>query len=231
MSGTIVTFYSYKGGVGRTFALANIAVLLAQWRYRVLLIDWDIEAPGLAHYFRQWTTKPSIGVLSLLQDCQKGIERPWQTYTTGIDLPELQNALSLMPAGPESRDYIQQVQGIDWDRLYNKHDFGAVLERLRDDWTNHFDFVLVDARTGITDFSGLLTAQLPDILAFLFTANYQSLDGVCNVVDRAAVARGRLPYDRSSFFALPLPARFEVSESMSRRTNGETSLSRSSAAS
>ena len=46
-SGQVVTGYSYKGGVGRSFALANMAVLLAQWQLRVLCVDWDLEAPGL----------------------------------------------------------------------------------------------------------------------------------------------------------------------------------------
>jgi MinD-like ATPase involved in chromosome partitioning or flagellar assembly len=49
--GTVVTFYSYKGGVGRTFALANVATLLALWGYRILCVDWDLEAPGLSLYF------------------------------------------------------------------------------------------------------------------------------------------------------------------------------------
>ena len=48
MTGSIVTFYSYKGGVGRTFVLANTAVRLAQWGYHVLCIDWDLDAPGSA---------------------------------------------------------------------------------------------------------------------------------------------------------------------------------------
>ena len=45
--GEIVTFYSYKGGVGRSMALANVATLLSQWGYRILMVDWDLEAPGL----------------------------------------------------------------------------------------------------------------------------------------------------------------------------------------
>ena len=49
--GTIITFYSFKGGVGRTMALANIAILLANQGYKVLTIDWDLEAPGLDKYF------------------------------------------------------------------------------------------------------------------------------------------------------------------------------------
>lgn len=64
--GQIVTFYSYKGGTGRTMALANIACLLGldQGRKkggadagvpeRVLALDWDLEAPGLHRYLRPY---------------------------------------------------------------------------------------------------------------------------------------------------------------------------------
>ncbi|WP_354425224.1 hypothetical protein [Mesorhizobium abyssinicae] len=51
MAGSVVTFYSYKGGVGRSFALANVGVLLSRWGFRVLCIDFDLEAPGLSHFF------------------------------------------------------------------------------------------------------------------------------------------------------------------------------------
>src|SRR3954463_344047 len=50
--GRIVSFYSYKGGTGRSMALANIAWILASNGRRVLVIDWDLEAPGLHRYFR-----------------------------------------------------------------------------------------------------------------------------------------------------------------------------------
>src|SRR5207247_467658 len=53
-TGQVVTFYSYKGGTGRSMALANAAVLLAWQRDTLgntLMIDWDLEAPGLHKYF------------------------------------------------------------------------------------------------------------------------------------------------------------------------------------
>lgn len=50
--GRIVTFYSYKGGVGRSMALANVAYIAAMNNLRVLAMDWDLEAPGLGYYFR-----------------------------------------------------------------------------------------------------------------------------------------------------------------------------------
>ena len=53
-SGQVVTFYSYKGGTGRSMALANVACLLAAIppaHNGVLMVDWDLDAPGLHRYF------------------------------------------------------------------------------------------------------------------------------------------------------------------------------------
>ena len=40
-------FYSYKGGVGRTSAAVNCAKILAERGKRVLLLDFDLAAPGV----------------------------------------------------------------------------------------------------------------------------------------------------------------------------------------
>jgi cellulose biosynthesis protein BcsQ len=54
-TGEIITFYSYKGGTGRSMALANVACLLSKRPEAkgrgVLMVDWDLEAPGLHRYF------------------------------------------------------------------------------------------------------------------------------------------------------------------------------------
>ena len=41
----VYTFYSYKGGVGRTMAVLNVAYILASRGRHVLLLDMDLEAP------------------------------------------------------------------------------------------------------------------------------------------------------------------------------------------
>jgi hypothetical protein len=51
-AGKVATFFSFKGGVGRTMALANCAFIAAMNGGRVLVMDWDLEAPGLPYYFR-----------------------------------------------------------------------------------------------------------------------------------------------------------------------------------
>lgn len=83
----IVTFYSYKGGVGRTLALANIGVLLAKHGKRVLLMDWDLEAPGLERYFQPFLPEgfsPGQGVIYLLHQAMNGQQANWKSHVKGV---------------------------------------------------------------------------------------------------------------------------------------------------
>lgn len=67
----IVTFYSYKGGVGRSMAMANVAAWFAQKGLRVVIVDWDLEAPGLESFFfpdpeQRLAVRAKLGLLDLL---------------------------------------------------------------------------------------------------------------------------------------------------------------------
>jgi cellulose biosynthesis protein BcsQ len=216
--GSIVTFYSYKGGVGRTLALANVGALLCHWGYKVLCVDWDLEAPGLHLYFERWagsTAAPDKssqkpGLTELIQAHVDGARPNWREFLTEVRFPETDHPLQLMTAGRQDSSYIPRMQALDWQRLYEEHKFGNFLETLREEWKQEFDFVLVDSRTGITDIGGICTVQLPDLLVLLFTANLQSLRGSLNVVQRAKQVRSGLPFTRAKLLVLPVATRFEV---------------------
>jgi Mrp family chromosome partitioning ATPase len=109
--GTLVTFYSYKGGVGRTMALANIAVLMAAWGKRVLVVDWDLEAPGVEHFLAERAELASIqqgkGLIELLTELSEGTgvsDDVWRPLLQRISVPEVQAPIFLLTAPP-----IQQV--------------------------------------------------------------------------------------------------------------------------
>lgn len=216
--GTIVTFYSYKGGVGRTLALANVGALLCRWGYKVLCVDWDLEAPGLHLYFERWIHSTTAsdgssaqpGLTELIQAHVDGAKPNWADFLTEIRFPETDQPLQLMTAGRQDESYINRMQALDWSRLYEEHRLGNFLEALRAEWKKEFDFVLVDSRTGITDIGGICTVQLPDLLVLLFTANRQSLLGSLDVVRRAKQAHNSLPFDRAKLLVLPVATRFEV---------------------
>lgn len=209
--GSIVTFYSFKGGVGRSFVLANIAALLAQWGYRVLCVDWDLEAPGLNHYFARWLkTEPARGLVDLVHAFAAGRKPRWGDYTTSVRLPRSRQPVALVVAGAVDEDYAGKVQALDWNRLYEKSGFGTYIEESRTKWKREYDFVFIDSRTGISDTAGITTVQLPDILATVLTANNQSIEGVYDVVTRAIAARQRLQFVRSRLLILPIVSRFEL---------------------
>jgi MinD-like ATPase involved in chromosome partitioning or flagellar assembly len=209
MSGRVVTFYSYKGGVGRSFLLANVAALLAQWGHRVLCIDWDLEAPGLRHYFSDWTdgvARP--GVVDLVLDVQSG-ERAlsWGRTLTPVAIPAAQGALHLISAGQSDGQYHRQMQSIRWDLAYERG-LGTELEQLRAEWKARYDLILVDSRTGVSDIAGICTMQLPDQLVYLFTANSQSIQGANETLRTIVSSRQKLPLDREQLLALPILSRF-----------------------
>jgi cellulose biosynthesis protein BcsQ len=212
MPGSVFTFYSYKGGVGRSFTLANIAVLLARWGNRVLCLDWDLEAPGLREYFRELLpAAPSGGVVDLVDDFRGGRFEP----AAHVMRLEGVRTLDFMAAGRDDPGYVRQVQDIDWEGLYVEG-FGDYLERCRERWTAEYDFVLIDSRTGISDIGGICTAHLPDHLVVLFTANLQSVRGAVDLARRADVARNRLPFDRPRLTVLPVLSRFDNREEYDR---------------
>ncbi|WP_372664851.1 CATRA system-associated protein [Amycolatopsis kentuckyensis] len=212
MPGTIFTFYSYKGGVGRSFTLANIAVLLARWGHRVLCLDWDLEAPGLGDYFRpRLPARPRGGVVDLIDDFRRGRFEP----EAHVQRLEGVGVLDFLAAGTEEPGYVGQVQAIDWDDLYDEG-FGEYLEKCRDQWVTRYDYVLIDSRTGISDIGGICTAHLPDHLVLLFTANRQSITGAMDAARRADAARNLLPFDRARLTVLPVLSRFDNREEYDR---------------
>jgi MinD-like ATPase involved in chromosome partitioning or flagellar assembly len=74
---------------------------------------------------------------------------------------------------------VRRVHKLDRQALYERHSRGDFLERLRQEWTRDYDFVLLDSRTGLTDIGGICTIHLPDVVVSVFTANHQSMEGTC----------------------------------------------------
>ncbi len=211
--GSIVTFYSYKGGVGRTLALANIGALLSLWGYKVLCVDWDLEAPGLHYYYKSWIKSTTVpGLLELIQAHVDNEEPDWQNFITEVVFPGSSEPLYLIKAGIQNNTYTPRLKDLNWQYLYDEQDLGLFIEQLRNDWKRTFDLILIDSRTGITDIGGICTIQLPDILAVCFTTNEQSFYGVISTVDRIIKNRNQFPFDRAKLLILPTLTRFDVTK-------------------
>jgi hypothetical protein len=103
------------------------------------------------------------------------------------------------------------VRKLDLAEFYSTRNGGTLIEELRKDLKSKFDFILVDSRTGFTEIGGICTVQLPDLIVLLFTATTQGLQGGIDMVDRAASARQKLPFERPSVPIIPVPRRLDMS--------------------
>ena len=210
--GTVCTFYSYKGGVGRSMAVANVGVVMATEGHRVLLIDWDLEAPGLEVYFSKATElkgdpRTTPGVLDLLEAQAAGETLAWEDCR--LEAQFFGRSLDIISAGSRTGDYRRRVQQLNWDELLRAHRIGNYINRLREAWRTSYDVVLIDSRTGITDIGDICTVLLPDVLVLMFTPSLQSVEGIKDAMARAVNARSKLPVNRSKLLGVPLPARDE----------------------
>src|SRR5438128_544162 len=118
--GITYTFYSYKGGVGRSMACANMAALLAKWGYSVLVVDWDLEAPGLERFFfnshlNSVSVQSKPGIVDLIIHYADGSALDWKECIQSIELVEAK-PLSFISAGRKTDDYLERMQSIDFRR-------------------------------------------------------------------------------------------------------------------
>jgi hypothetical protein len=228
----IYTFYSFKGGVGRSMALAGVAYLLAERGLRVLAIDFDLEAPGLERYYfeddeaRRVRERP--GLMDLILQYKRALTsesefarasfRDWQQFVTdAVPVTAPGGSVDLMTAGCRAPDeqlrlYARAVRGFDWQDFLDNWSGALFFEWLRQIFLaspKSYDVVLIDSRTGVTEMGGVCTYQLADVAVLLCAANYQNLDGTLSVVrdfrsDAVLALRGGRPLE-----LLVIPARLE----------------------
>ena len=183
----VVTFYSYKGGVGRTMALANTAALLAQSGKRVLVVDFDLEAPGLPSYDMFRCAQSRKGIVDYVTAYRQTMIAPTAAdYVVECDFKDIK--LWLMPAGDYSEpEYTSRLNSVDWEALYASESGYLMFEDLKQQWSQHdgkgFDYVLIDSRTGHTDVGGICTRQLPDAVVIMFVPNRQNVEGLKPIVE------------------------------------------------
>ena len=164
-------------------ALVNVAVELAKSGQRVLIVDLDLEAPGLDTFNlpRPQSAVASKGMVEFVLEYLKTGETPDVSqfvYTSNI--PTAEGKLYVMPAGRYDDGYDARFKSINWADLYDNHDGYVLFEDLKVQWqkTLEVDYVLIDSRTGHTDIGGICTRQLPDSVVLFFFPNEQNRRGL-----------------------------------------------------
>lgn len=218
-AGELTTFYAYDCGAARSLVLSNMAWLLSGPRHGsmpVLMIDWDLESPGL-HQLFGGGERP--GLLEFFDACRDqlaaGVDTDadaddaarrvlaavhWQDYVERVDTTR---PLYLLRAGRIDNSYGERAARLDWDALYRA--CPALLRQWRTELAAAFRHVFIDARCGRSAAVSVCTSLLPDKLVGLFTPARRSLDGLCGVVERAIAYRCSHEEEQRPLLLYPLP--------------------------
>ena len=202
------TFYSYKGGVGRSLALANVAALLVRRGHRVLLMDFDLEAPGLDTFAELVDIKEKPGIVEYVAEFQRRQSAPDITpFVHSIHLPEyLRGKLWIMPAGRKDKAYNHLLGRLRWAELYESGLGAPFVENWKLSIEQAFqpDYVLIDSRTGLTEVGGVCTTAFPHLVVMLFGLNEQNIEGTATVARHIREADLEHP-PQFHFVATPVP--------------------------
>jgi WD40 repeat protein len=219
-----ITFYSYKGGVGRTLLAANLGVLRAR-KGKTLIWDLDIEAPGLHHIPDLKPQSPiKTGFFEWLKQWQaaraadKDAKPDYDALASCVLPTNLSGDLHILPAHADTANAALLYGEIDWDAFLVrdlKLGFRLFNDALEYFAAQGYQTVLLDARTGITDLGGLLTAFLPHVLVMVGNYGAQNVKGLAGIhrnlrpaFEGKLKARGDRPPLECVLVASPIPDNF-----------------------
>jgi len=194
-----ITFYSYKGGVGRTLAIVNIANRLAEFGKKVCVMDFDLEAPGLIHKYKYNISEVKQGLVDYIYEFavkenlpdfigEYAKEIKKYKYSDEKDLKKRQNNIVFIPAGnSDSGEYWRKLSHISWWKLFYEKDSEGIpfFLDLREKIKNEFnpDYLLVDTRTGITEISALTMTILADSIVLFAINNEENIRGSQRIIE------------------------------------------------
>ncbi len=187
-------------------ALANAAWIMASRGKSVLVVDWDLEAPGLHLYYGAYLPVPDLSHGSGVLDMFSAFA---DAATSGTDVPEHLRALHAehtnfdryrvkldhkFPDGGELHyigpgrmddDYANRLHEFDWGQFQASDDGKEFLEALRVRMHDSaYDYILIDSRTGFSDSAGVCTLMLPDTVVITLALNRQAIHGAHQIARR-----------------------------------------------
>ncbi|ABC23789.1 KGGVGR-motif variant AAA ATPase [Rhodospirillum rubrum] len=173
-----IVFFSIKGGVGRSTSLAAAAWALAESGKRVLVLDMDLESPGLSSSLLPQDRRPKFGITDwLVEDLVDNGDRVISDMIATSPLSRNGDIYVVPAHGADPGEYIAKL-GRVWMPKVNAEGrrilwvqrlqglLNALEDRLKP------DVILLDSRAGIDEVASACVTDLGASSVLLF-----ALDG------------------------------------------------------
>ena len=190
----VISFYSFKGGVGRTTAVAAVAINAARSGKRVVVLDLDLEAPGVGSVLASpGDPGPDLGVVDYLLErrvvpaAALDISEFYQTCADPAVVKDGE-PIHVVAAGKLDPWYLEKLARINYEFLYASaaeanaaesplhHLLKSLRAKLRP------DMILVDSRAGFHDLGGLSLSGIAHLQVLFGLNSVQSWEGLSLVV-------------------------------------------------
>lgn len=179
-----LVFFGLKGGVGRSTALCMVAWGLARMGKRVLLIDFDLESPGLSGLVLPSDRVAQFGIVDwLVEDAVGQGDEVLDNMVSESPLGETTNGAVRVAAamGQREQDYLAKLA-----RAYADVPGGRgpqrmgermlrLLEQLEE--REKPEVVLIDSRAGLHDLAAVSITSLADTALLFATDGAQTWKG------------------------------------------------------
>jgi len=174
-----IVFFSIKGGVGRSTSLAATAWHLAQKGLKVLVIDLDLESPGLSSTLLPPDRQPKYGITDwLVEDL---VDNTDGMIDSMISISPLSNdgEIYVVPAhGVLAGEYVSKLGRVWMPKINTKgiqEKWSDRLKRLIDalERKTEADIILIDSRSGIDEVASCCVTDLGASLILLFALDGQ----------------------------------------------------------
>jgi cellulose biosynthesis protein BcsQ len=184
----IIVFYSFKGGVGRSTALASYAIQRARMGEKIVVLDLDFDAPGIGQLISvdnrgsvaQW------GIVDYLLEVE--IEKPdLKDYYHVCRNQKIvgEGEIIVFPSGKIDDYYPKKIARIDLDIPLMEHEIHPIiklLNQIKGDLQPNC--IIIDARSGLSEMAGFLLSGVAHNYVIFGTTSEQSWAGIKLVLDR-----------------------------------------------
>ncbi|MGD9941560.1 MAG: hypothetical protein AB7T74_17340 [Clostridia bacterium] len=191
----VVAFYSFKGGMGRSTALALFALDRMRHDEHVVVLDLDIDAPGLGTILPT-DTPSSYGIVDYLLELPVFGQRPddLRDYYYTLDLPGIRStgSVKVFPAGRLDGSYLGKMARLDFEAVDPadgglRHPLEELIAQIHQEL--HPDWILIDSRTGFSETAGMILSGLCDYHVLFGVQSAQSWEGLGYAIKKLGVDR------------------------------------------
>lgn len=175
----VIAGYSFKGGMGRSTTLAYLSYFYYLIGKKVVVLDCDFEAPGIASiFFKKDKREEKAGILDYIIDLNIEENPKLDNYFLQSEVSDNSGNLFVFPSGIDydTKNYINKISKINFNNNGYTDSFNKLLQKI-DEFLKP-DLIFVDLRAGINESNGLVLKKIANTNLLFFNSEEQNADGL-----------------------------------------------------